>query len=86
MQINAQGDYHMSRRRNYHRGSYEEYEHSDQELYVDDQCCGNCCYYEGGYCMKPDTSDYADYYDDEEEEYDGEKYDDEEDDLDEGDE
>ena len=28
-----------------HRGSYEDYDHSDEELYVDDQCCMNCHYY-----------------------------------------
>ena len=26
------------------RGSYEDYDHSDQELYVYDQNCDNCCY------------------------------------------
>ena len=26
------------------RGGYEDYDHSDQELYVDDQCCENCRY------------------------------------------
>ena len=26
------------------RGGYEDYDHSDQELYVDDQCCENCHY------------------------------------------
>lgn len=29
---------------NYTRGGYEDYDHSDQELYVDDQCCENCRY------------------------------------------
>lgn len=28
-----------------HRGSYEDYDHSDQELYVYDQCCENCRYF-----------------------------------------
>ena len=62
----------MSRNHNYHRGSYEEYDHSDQELAIDDQCCGNCCYYECGFCNKPDTNDYNEYYDeydDEDEDY-----------------
>lgn len=26
-------------------GSYDEYDHSDQEVYVFDQCCKNCRYY-----------------------------------------
>ena len=28
-------------------GSYDEYDHSDQEVYVYDQCCQNCRYYGG---------------------------------------
>ena len=32
------------------RGGYEDYDHSDQELYVYDQCCENCRYYNGGCC------------------------------------
>ena len=27
------------------RGGYDDYDHSDEELYVDDQCCENCRYY-----------------------------------------
>ena len=27
------------------RGGYEDYDHSYQELYVDDQCCENCRYH-----------------------------------------
>lgn len=33
---------------NHSRGSYEDYDHSDQEIYVDDQSCENCRYC--GYC------------------------------------
>lgn len=32
------------------RGSYEDYDHSDQELYVYDQCCENCRFFNGGCC------------------------------------
>jgi len=28
-------------------GSYEEYDHSDQEIYVYDQCCANCRFFCG---------------------------------------
>ena len=42
----------MSRYRNgyndssdYHRGSYYDYDHSDEEIYVYDQCCRNCRYF-----------------------------------------
>ena len=42
----------------YNRGGYEDYDHSDEELYVDDQCCENCrfcgnCYhtpFPSGWC------------------------------------
>lgn len=30
------------------RGSYDEYDHSDEELYVYDQCCQNCRFYNDG--------------------------------------
>ena len=39
-----------TKRRNYTnvnnrtRGGYEDYDHSDQEMYVYDQCCENCRY------------------------------------------
>ena len=33
-----------------HRGSYDDYDHSDEELYVYDQCCGNCRYYDSAAC------------------------------------
>ena len=29
------------------RGGYEDYDHSDEELYVYDQSCENCCYFGG---------------------------------------
>ena len=29
-------------------GSYDEYDHSDEELYVYDQCCRNCRFYNDG--------------------------------------
>lgn len=31
-------------------GSYEEYDHSDQEIDVYDQCCQNCRYYDALEC------------------------------------
>lgn len=35
------------------RGSYDDYNHSDEELYVYDQCCGNCRFYDSTeYCCK----------------------------------
>lgn len=47
--------YKSRKRQNHHinvlnrsRGSYEDYDHTDQELYVYDQCCENCRYC--GYC------------------------------------
>ena len=43
---------------NVFRGGYEDYDHSDQELYVDDQCCDNCRYFNGGICNKYDREDY----------------------------
>ena len=57
MHSDMRGDKHMSRKHNYHRGSYEEYDHSDQELYVDDQCCSNCRYYDYGVCNRPMTEE-----------------------------
>lgn len=36
-----------------HRGSYEEYDHSDEELYVYDQCCDNCRFMNDGICHNP---------------------------------
>ena len=36
-----------------HRGSYEEYDHSDEELYVYDQCCDNCRFMNDGICRHP---------------------------------
>jgi hypothetical protein len=36
-----------------HRGSYEEYDHSDEELYVYDQCCDNCRFMNDGICRRP---------------------------------
>ena len=43
------------------RGGYENYDHSDQELYVDDQCCENCRYC--GYCNHtPYPSGWCEYW------------------------
>lgn len=35
-------------------GSYDEIDHSDQEIYVYDQCCRNCRFYDAGalYCTR----------------------------------
>ena len=29
----------------YHRGGYDDYDHSDEEVYIYDQCCKNCRYF-----------------------------------------
>ena len=43
-------------------GSYEEYDHSDQEIYVYDQCCGNCRYFRGSEygseCIRPGGDEF----------------------------
>lgn len=43
-------------------GSYDEIDHSDQEIYVYDQCCANCRYFDGcGYgsqCLRPDADEF----------------------------
>ncbi len=44
-------------------GSYEEYDHSDGELYVYDQCCKNCRYFRfsdeyGAECMRPGADEF----------------------------
>ena len=50
-----------------HRGSYEEYDHSDEELYVYDQCCENCRFYcdwdddEHNGCKNYGREDYKQY-------------------------
>ena len=52
------------------RGSYDEYDHSDEELYVYDQCCGNCRYFDGEFCNRPyhlvdewrNRSDWCEYW------------------------
>lgn len=42
-----------------HNGSYWNYDHSDQELYVYDQCCQNCRYCGDGYeCENYDRENY----------------------------
>lgn len=45
-----------------HRGSYEDYDHSDEEMYVYDQCCRNCRYFRqlefGFYCTCPELSEF----------------------------
>ncbi len=57
-------------------GSYDEIDHSDQEIYVYDQCCRNCRYFYGceygSQCMRPgadefdtpadDGSDWCEYW------------------------
>ena len=40
------------------RGGYDDYDHSDQELYVDDQCCENCRYFCGNGCGNVNREDY----------------------------
>lgn len=43
------------------RGSYEDYDHSDQEMYVYDQCCENCRYC--GFCRhSPYASNWCEYW------------------------
>ena len=43
------------------RGGYEDYDHSDQELYVDDQCCDNCRYC-GNCYHTPFPSGWCEYW------------------------
>ena len=43
------------------RGGYEDYDHSDQELYVDDQCCDNCRY-RGNCSHTPFPSGWCEYW------------------------
>ena len=41
------------------RDSYDDYDHSDEELYVYDQCCQNCRFYsEQGVCCMYGREDY----------------------------
>ena len=42
---------------NYTRGSYEDYDHSDEELYVYDQSCENCCRFGGNDCANANRED-----------------------------
>ena len=47
----------------YHRrGSYDEYDHSDEELYVYDQCCGNCRFFRnqefGSVCLNRNHDEF----------------------------
>lgn len=46
---------------NHSRGSYEDYDHSDQELYVYDQNCDNCCYRDHC-CHTPYASNWCEYW------------------------
>jgi len=48
---------------NYTRGGYDDYDHSDEELYVDDQCCENCRFY-GNCCHTPFPSGWCEYWKD----------------------
>ena len=41
-------------KRTVQRGSYEDYDHSDEELYVYDQCCENCRFDQDGKCSRKD--------------------------------
>lgn len=45
------------------RGGYEDYDHSDEELYVDDQCCENCRY-QGDCYHTPFPSGWCEYWKD----------------------
>lgn len=45
------------------RGGYDDYDHSDQELYVDDQCCENCRFC-GSCYHKPFSSNWCEYWKD----------------------
>lgn len=40
-------------------GSYDEYDHSDEELYVYDQCCRNCLFYNSGDCSCSHSYQYG---------------------------
>ena len=43
----------------YRRDFFDDYDHSNDELYVYDQCCQNCRYYnDTGVCCKYDREDY----------------------------
>ena len=46
----------------FHRGSYEDYDHSDEEIYVYDQCCLNCRYFRhyeiGSECTNPNLDEF----------------------------
>jgi len=48
---------------NYARGGYDDYDHSDEELYVYDQCCENCHFY-GNCCHTPFSSGWCEYWKD----------------------
>ena len=48
----------MSREYPYHRGGYDDYDHSDEELYVYDQCCRNCRYFQNHQCTNPDRDEF----------------------------
>ena len=37
----------------FRHSSYDDYDHSDEELYVYDQCCRNCRYFEKDICKHP---------------------------------
>ena len=43
------------------RCAYEDYDHSDEELYVYDQCCDNCRYH-GDCCHTPFPSGWCEYW------------------------
>ncbi len=40
------------------RGSYEDYDHSDEEMYVYDQCCDNCRFFRNNECVRPERDEF----------------------------
>ena len=48
----------MSRDYPSHRGGYDDYDHSDEELYVYDQCCRNCRYFQNHQCTNSGRDEF----------------------------
>ncbi|MBR2135447.1 MAG: hypothetical protein IJ855_04415 [Bacteroidales bacterium] len=47
-----------------HRHSvYEDYDHTDEKMYVDDQNCRNCRFFRAGSCVNPSHVGSANYLD-----------------------
>lgn len=40
------------------RSLYDEYDHSDEEIYVYDQCCRNCRYFGNRECVRPGADEF----------------------------